>query len=189
MTDIELGKFISYILRHHPESINIKLDKNGYADVNELINAINSTEKYRNALTMERLNRIVETNNKKRYSFNENHTRIRAVQGHSFHVDVAKVAVPPTTLYHGTSRSAYESIRKQGIKKMSRDYVHLSKDVETARSVGLRHCKKQSELTILIIDSKKMFADGYKFLVAENGVWLIDFIPTKYIKEYSPLNN
>ena len=64
LTDIELGKFISYILRHHPEDIGIKLDKNGYANVSDLITNVNATEKYHNELSEERLQRIVDTNDK-----------------------------------------------------------------------------------------------------------------------------
>ena len=41
-----LSRFISLILRHKPEVINIKLDKNGYANVEELINGINNNKKY-----------------------------------------------------------------------------------------------------------------------------------------------
>ena len=181
MTDVELGKFISYILRHHPEDVGIKLDKNGYANVSELITNINATAKYHNELSEERLQRIVDTNNKKRYSYDETGTKIRAVQGHSFHVDVAKKSVPPTILYHGTSKNAYDIIRKKGINKMNRDFVHLSSDKDTAISVGMRHAKTKENLIILEVDTKKMFADGYVFYVAENGVWLIDFVPAKYI--------
>jgi putative RNA 2'-phosphotransferase len=184
MTDIELGKFISYVLRHHPENISIKLDKNGYANVEELISNINAQPKYKDELSIERLKHIVNTNDKKRYSFNEDGTKIRAVQGHSFHVDVAKVAVPPTILYHGTSQKAFNDIKKHGLKKMSRDYVHLSCDVETAQKVGLRHCKREAELVVLVVDTKKMFADNYKFLIAENGVWLTNCVPMKYISVY-----
>ena len=183
MTDMALGKFISYVLRHHPESIGIKLDKNGYADVLELIEKINAHPKYTNQLSIERLQHIVETNDKKRYSYNADKTKIRAVQGHSFHVDVAKKAIPPTILYHGTSKEAFAVISKKGISKMSRDYVHLSKDKETAFIVGLRHAKRQNDVVILVIDTKRMLADGYDFYIAENGVWLTDFVPAKYIKK------
>ena len=183
MTDIELGKFLSYILRHHPENIGIKLDKNGYANVEELIEKLNMQEKYKNMFSREVLDRIVAENNKKRYSYNEDKTKIRAVQGHSFHVDVAKVAIPPVILYHGTSTMAYEDIKKKGIQKMHRDYVHLSADLETAQNVGMRHAKRNRNLVILIIDCKAMLADGYKFYVAENGVWLTECVPVKYFRK------
>lgn len=181
MTDVELGKFISYILRHHPEDVGIKLDKNGYANVSDLITNVNATKKYHNELSEERLQRIVDTNDKKRYSYDETGTKIRAVQGHSFHVDVAKKSIPPITLYHGTSKSAYDIIRKKGINKMNRGFVHLSSNKDTAIAVGMRHAKRKENLVILEIDVKKMFSDGYDFYVAENGVWLTDFVPAKYI--------
>lgn len=184
MNNEKLGRYIAYILRHKPDSIGLKIDKNGYAFVDELIEKINSTGKYRNVLTVEKLSEIVATDNKQRYSFNENKTKIRAVQGHSFSVDVAKKGIPPIILYHGTSCDAYEKIKKSGIKKMNRDFVHLSKDLETAQKVGMRHCKKEKDLVVLIIDTKKMVYDGYEFYVAENGVWLSDYIPSKYIKKY-----
>ena len=181
MTDLDLSRFLSYLLRHRPQKLNIKMDKNGYVSVDELIEKINITEKYENELTIERLERIVANDNKKRYSFNEDKSKIRAVQGHSFHVDVAKVSVPPTVLYHGTSQEAYDIIKKKGLLKMTRDFVHLSKDIETAENVGMRYAKNKNKLIVLLVDTKKMLADGYKFYVAENGVWLTDYVPPKYI--------
>ena len=181
MTDIELGKFLSFVLRHHPERIGLQLDQEGYASVQELIEKVNNTEKYRGELTNKRLQHIVETNDKKRYSYNSDGTKIRAVQGHSFHVDVAKKAIPPAVLYHGTSSAAYTLIRKQGLRKMNRDYVHLSSNIETAQAVGLRHAKRDSDVVILKINATKMLADGYTFYIAENGVWLCDHIPAKYL--------
>ena len=181
MTDLDLSRFLSYLLRHQPQKLNLQMDKNGYVSVNELIEKINNTEKYKNELTIERLEQIVANDNKKRYSFNEDKSKIRAVQGHSFHVDVAKVSIPPITLYHGTSQEAYDIIKKKGLMKMTRDFVHLSKDIETAENVGMRYAKNKNKLIVLLVDTKKMLADGYKFYVAENGVWLTDHVPPKYI--------
>lgn len=181
MNDMKIGKFLSYVLRHHPDAINIKLDKQGYADVQELIQKINATKEYRDTLSKELLDTIVANDTKKRYAYSPDGKRIRAVQGHSFHVDVAKKAVPPVVLYHGTSAKAWQIIRKKGLQKMSRDYVHLSVDVDTAKMVGMRHAKRQNELVILAIDCKKMLADGYNFYIAENGVWLADYVPAKYL--------
>jgi putative RNA 2'-phosphotransferase len=174
-SDIKLGRFISLILRHHPEAIGIKLDEHGWADVDELIIGIN---KSRNKIDMETLERIVRENKKKRYSFNENHTKIRANQGHSVKVDVElKEAVPTDILYHGTAARFLNSIKENGIIKQTRQQVHLSADKETAVSVGKRHGKP----IVLSIDTIKMREDGYKFYISENGVWLCNDIPWKYI--------
>lgn len=183
MNNEKIGRFISYLLRHKPETLKLKMDKNGYVEVNELIEKINSVEKYKNSLSVEKLEEIVNTDSKRRYSYNETKTKIRAVQGHSFSVNVAKVGIPPVVLYHGTSSDAYALIRKKGIQKMNRDYVHLSKDIETAKNVGLRHCKNKKDLIIIKIDTKKMLADGYLFYVAENGVWLSNYISKEYVEK------
>ena len=144
--DVKLGKFLSLVLRHKPETIGITLDKNGWANVKELIEKVKLSERY---IDMEILERIVRENNKKRYSFNEDKTKIRASQGHSIEVELnLKEMTPPKILYHGTATRFLKSIKEKGILKMNRQYVHLSMDIETARNVGQRH----GELIILPID-------------------------------------
>lgn len=175
--DENLGRFISLILRHHPETIGITLDKNGWAKVSELIYGMNKACKNIDMITLER---IVKENNKKRYIFNEDKTKIRANQGHSINVDVElKEANPPNILYHGTASRFLDGIKTKGILKGGRQYVHLSKDIETAISVGKRH----GNPIVLKIDVLKMQKDGYIFYISENGVWLSSEIPYKYIIE------
>jgi len=175
--DVKLGRFISLILRHKPETINLKLDKNGWADTKELIEKISKSGR---EIDFEILERIVNENNKKRYSFNEDKTKIRTVQGHSIEVNLElKEVVPPAVLYHGTAFKNLESIKKVGIKKMNRQHVHLSVDVETAKNVATRHSGKY---IILEIDTEAMLKENYKFYLSENKVWLTDFVPSKFIK-------
>lgn len=169
--------FISLILRHQPDVIGISLDRNGWANVHELINGINKTGKY--SIDMPMLEEIVRTDNKKRYSFNEDKSKIRANQGHSINVDVElKEAVPPEILYHGTGEKYVDSINAEGLKPKSRLYVHLSKDVETAVKVGSRHGKP----VVYIVASGEMYRHGYKFYVSENGVWLTKNVPVDFMK-------
>lgn len=155
--DDKLSVFISLILRHKPETIGICLDEHGWANVNELIEGINNSGR---EINMETLEKIVATDNKQRYSFNEDKTLIRANQGHSILVDVElKELVPPPILYHGTAEKSLENIKKQGLKPMSRLYVHLSRDIEVAENVGKRHGKP----VVLKVDSKQMAIDKVKF--------------------------
>lgn len=172
----DLSKFISLILRHKPETINISLDEHGWANVEDLINGINKSGKN---INIEILEDIVKTDNKQRYSFNEDKTLIRANQGHSINVDVElKEMTPPDELYHGTAFRFLDSIKENGIKSMSRLYVHLSSYIEIAEKVGRRHgCT-----LVLTIDTKKMYEDGIKFYRSENGVWLTKYVDQKYIK-------
>lgn len=171
----KLSVFISLILRHKPEVINIKLDEYGFANVDELIDGVRKSGKNINRNILQE---IVEQDKKKRYSFNETKTLIRANQGHSINVNVPmEKKAPPENLFHGTAEKSRNSISEQGINKMNRLYVHLSDNEETAYHVGKRHGK----VIILKINSKRMFDDGYEFLLSENGVWLVDIVPTQYI--------
>lgn len=171
------SKFLSYVLRHHPELINLNLDENGWANVDELIaKSTNDSQGF----TFEELNEIVETNDKKRFIFNEDKTRIRANQGHSIDIDLALISQkPPEFLYHGTAQSNIDSIFEKGIEKRNRQHVHLSQDKETATKVGMRHGKP----IILTITTEKMFDDGIEFYLSENNVWLTDFVDIKYISQ------
>lgn len=170
-----ISKFLSLILRHAPETIELNLDKNGWANIDELIT---QSHQFGKELNFETLEEIVETNDKKRFTFNDDLTKIRANQGHSINVELnLKESEPSDFLYHGTVEKFIDLIKKDGLKKMNRQYVHLSKDKETAIKVGSRRGKP----IILKIDASKMFQDGFIFYLSENNVWLIDEVPVKYI--------
>jgi putative RNA 2'-phosphotransferase len=172
----KISKFISLVLRHKPEVINLNLDENGWTDVDELITK--SKRDPHQGFTFEELEEIVETNDKKRFIFNEDKTRIRANQGHSIDIDLAlKPQQPPEFLYHGTAQSNIDSILEKGIEKRNRQHVHLSQDKETATKVGMRHGKP----VILTIKTMEMFEEGIEFYLSENNVWLTDFVDAKYI--------
>lgn len=174
--DTSISKFISLVLRHKPDEAGITLDKNGWADTKKLIKGIK--EKYGD-FSMERLEHIVETDEKQRYSFDEHKMRIRANQGHSVDVDVELEAITDMPrLFHGTSSRFIDSIMKEGLKPMSRNYVQLSPDTSTASAVGKRH---GGELIILEVNVTDMLADGYKFFRSENGVYLTKEVPAKYL--------
>jgi len=163
------------ILRHKPQVIGIKLDKNGWCSVEELLVKMNAHGKN---TTIEELNKIVSTDNKQRYSFSEDKKSIRANQGHSLYVELdLKEYVPPNILYHGTVYRFLDNIKGKGLLKMSRQYVHLSEDIKTAEKVGNRRGKA----IILHIEASKMHRDGFKFYLSENGVWLTDYVPKEYI--------
>lgn len=171
----ETSKYLSLILRHKPETIGITLDEHGWANVENLINGIGKTHNINRKI----LEEIVNTDQKMRYSFNEDKTLIRANQGHSIPVDVElKPAVPPTDLWHGTGEKFVNSINKIGLIPKSRLYVHLSKDIQTALTVGKRHGRP----CVYKISSKEMHQDGFQFFCSVNGVWLTKEVPTKYLE-------
>ena len=168
------SKFIALVLRHKPEEAGITLDGHGWADVGEMLAGINR----RFPLSMEELEEIVRTDGKQRYSFNEDHTLIRANQGHSVPVDAElKKTDPPAVLYHGTAERFVPSILEKGLLPMSRLYVHLSKDIATALTVGKRHGRP----VVFRIDAAGMAKDGAEFFLSVNGVWLTKKVPAKYL--------
>lgn len=172
----KLSVFISLVLRHNPDAAGITLDEHGWADVEELLAGINATGRRIDRTALEE---IVRTDNKQRYSFNEDKTLIRANQGHSIPVDVElKEQEPPEFLYHGTADRFLGSIMSQGLKPMSRLYVHLSRDAETAYKVGQRHGKP----VILKVHTGQMARDGFQFYLSENGVWLTGKVDAKYLE-------
>jgi putative RNA 2'-phosphotransferase len=150
------------------------LDEHGWAKVDELIDGV--SKKY--CIDMDILEEIVRTDEKQRYSFNEDKTLIRANQGHSIKVDLGlKPVKPPVRLYHGTGVKYRESINEIGIISKSRQYVHLSDDLITAIDVGERH----GNPIVYIVDSHRMYMDGFIFYKSENGVWLTDKVPAEYL--------
>lgn len=174
--NVKLGKYLCLILRHEPEAIGIQIDPFGWALINELIDGMNRAGKN---IDRTKLDEIVATDPKNRYSYNDEKTKIRANNGHSLSVDVhAAPAVPPDILYHGTALRFVESIRRRGLMKQCRNHVHLAADYGTAVNVGTRHGKA----VVLKINTLEMHNDGIKFYSSENGLWLTDNIPVKYIQ-------
>jgi len=171
-----ISKFLSLLLRHRPEKIGLKLDKNGWANIEELML---KSAKHKVKFTFSELEEIVEKNNKKRFIISEDKTKIRANQGHSLkNIDLGFENIePPAFLYHGTVDKFMSSIKEKGLQKMNRQHVHLSKDRETAINVGSRRGKP----FILSVRSGEMYKDGFEFYCSENGVWLTNEVPNKYI--------
>jgi putative RNA 2'-phosphotransferase len=170
-----LSKFISLVLRHRPDIIGLSLDENGWANTNELLEKMNNDKK---EIDLPLLEFIVSTNAKQRFSFNTDGSMIRANQGHSVDIDLQlQPARPPVHLFHGTAIQFVPSILETGIQKGSRQHVHLSSDLDTAKQVGSRHGKP----AIFQINSGQMVEDGFVFYLSENKVWLTDNVPAQYL--------
>lgn len=180
----KLSQFLSLILRHKPQVIGLSLDESGYIPVDDLIQAIN--QQGNDTITKDILDTIVKTDSKQRYSYNTDQTKIRANQGHSIPVKLGCLPQqPPNVLYHGTADKSLSGIFGQGILPQNRQYVHLSKDIETATIVGKRH----GHPVVLEINAKDMFQDNYEFLLSENQVWLTKQVPPQYIRLMKSTNS
>ncbi len=172
---VRLSKFLSLVLRHQPQRLKLELDEAGWTDVDALLAAMQARGM---AVDRARLERVVAENDKQRFSFSEDGTRIRANQGHSIPVELGlEPRTPPELLYHGTAERNLASIQSQGLVKGRRHAVHLSPDAETARKVGQRH----GQPVVLVVQAGRMAAAGHVFTCSANGVWLTESVPPEYL--------
>ena len=173
MNNNEKQRFVVYALRHNPNAIPVYLDNEGYCDVEELLANMR--------ITMDELDSIVEQSGG-RLVFSEDGSKIRAAHGHSVHIDYRFSDIPPNKLYHGTATRFVQSIKKSGLLPMNRSAVHLSESRDTAVRIGLRHSRNDMlGVTVIEIDTEAMLRDGFKFHRSEDGVWLVEKVPTRYM--------
>ena len=173
---VKLSKFLSFVLRHKPQSIGITLDTEGWVPVDELVAAAAG---HGQSISREQLDEVVARNDKKRFSFSPDGRLIRANQGHSVEVDLGLVPVePPELLYHGTVERFLDSIREKGLIRGNRHHVHLSADRETAARVGQRRGRP----VVLVVEAGRMQRDGHPFFRSENGVWLTETVPVNFLQ-------
>lgn len=170
------GKYVSMLLRHHPEEAGVILDEHGWTDVQDLIEKVST----RYPLTEDLLHQLAFGKDKQRYEFSEDGARVRAVHGHSVEVDLGYEELePPEILYHGTAEKYRESIEEIGLIKKARQYVHLSENIGQAKEVGRRHGK----LVLYEVKAKAMYKAGMKFYRSTSGVWLTDRVPFEFLSQ------
>ena len=178
---IELSKYLSFLLRHKPEELHLEMDRHGWVSAEALIEGINAKGGYQ--LNNEKLKEIVDTDDKGRYRFSEDGKRIKACQGHSIPwiEPEMEYSEPPLYLYHGTTTAALEKILNSGaIMKQKRHAVHMQADPEKAwQSAERWHLTP----VLLKIDAKEMHRQGFVFGKTENEVWCTEIVPTEFIAE------
>lgn len=176
MREKDISKYLSLVLRHQPQKLGIILDEAGWTYVEELLEKM---EKKGIHVNLNLLRQVVDNNDKKRFAFNHDFTKIRASQGHSISIDLGlQPQEPPDFLYHGTAEKNLNSILSEGLKKGSRQHVHLSLDIETAIKVGKRHGKP----IVLKVNSGQMSKNGQQFFLSENKVWLTVYVGPQYLE-------
>lgn len=180
---VKISKYLSKHLRHQPQRLGLHLEPGGWVSVEQLLAACRT---HHFPLCRTELEEVVRQNDKHRFSFDDNKSRIRANQGHSVTVDLQlEPRIPPSVLYHGTGQSLVESIQSYGLLKMSRHHVHLSQDIETAYQVGTR----KGHPVIFKIDTLAMDQADFTFYCSDNGVWLTDFVPPEYLQQIMAEND
>ncbi len=170
----KLSKYLSYILRHHPEEANLELDRKGSAPLGEVMEALNTTK--HSWATVDDIKKLGEMGVRRRFEIEDG--KIRALYGHSVEVDIEGKIRPTKPLYHGTSRRSLDSIMKEGLKPMNRQFVHLTESREEAAKIGKRHDRQP---VILKIDAPKASEEGIHFYDAGTLI-LAEYVPPKFIE-------
>ena len=174
----DLSRAVSHALRHRPWLYELEFDDGGWVSADALLRALGTESAALSGLSESDLARMIATSNKKRHELCDG--RIRALYGHSTPNRLQKEPVePPATLYHGTSPETAELIQREGLRRMERQYVHLSIDRATAEEVGQR---KAREPVILLVRAGAAHAAGVPFYRGNDLVWLADAISQVYIE-------
>jgi putative RNA 2'-phosphotransferase len=173
------SRLLSRILRHAPEDAGLTLQPGGWVLLDDLVSGLQAAS---HDLSREAILRVVAESDKKRFTLSEDGQRIRAAQGHSVEVDLGLAPCPPPdVLFHGTATKSLDRIRTEGLRPGNRRHVHLSPDEETAKKVGQRHGRP----VVLKVDTAVMHREGHLFWMADNGVWLTDHVPPRYLSAAS----
>ncbi len=169
----KLSKYLSYILRHEPEKAGLDLDREGFADIDAVLEALEDTEHLWSSI--EDIEYLIDNSDKRRFEIKNG--KIRALYGHSICVKIDKDEKPPVKLYHGTSPDSLPSILEDGLKPMGRQYVHLSISKKEALEVGKRH---HPDPLILEVDSLAAWKNDIDFY-DRGDVYLAKEIPPQYL--------
>jgi putative RNA 2'-phosphotransferase len=170
---VNVSRFLSYVLRHHPEAIGLVLGLGGWVAVDDLLAALAG---HGRVLRRAQLEDLVAASDKQRFELSGN--RIRAAQGHSVDIDLGLAPLrPPDVLFHGTHPGALAGIRAEGLLPMGRRLVHLSATSETARQVGARRGRP----VVLRVNALGAHTAGYPYYRSANGVWLTERVPAEFL--------
>ena len=181
----KLSRFLSMLLRHRPDRFPVELDAEGYADLDEIMFVLRALPNFRWA-TYSDIDAVLEMPGRRRFEIlnreaaGSGSARIRALYGHTAIRPDYEPVEPPDILYHGTAPENLDAIRHKGLEPMERQYVHLTTQPETARTIALRHTR---EPVILEIDTARAHADGIAFYHPTDEIYLCDAVPPSYVSE------
>ena len=173
---IQVSKLMSLILRHEPDQFGLVLDPEGFVAIDDLIGAL---RKRFADVSIADVRGVVESIEPDKSRFTIVGTEIRANYGHSLSQRIQQESVePPGILLHGTNEAAADSIRREGIRPMGRQYVHLTVNRNLAIKVATRHGRP----CVLEVNATLASRAGVAFYRANESFWLADFVPPDFIR-------
>lgn len=172
-----LGRLMAGILRHFPEKFDVTVDEQGWADVNELVDAIKSRRNRFHWLRSRHIHAVVTTDPKGRYQVEGE--EVRATYAHSIEVDLDLPSDDvPETLYYPVAEEEVDLILERGLTPTDRQKVHLSKTYESAMAAGVHRADNP---IILQVNSDEATRDGIRIMQAGKTVYVTDEVPAEYL--------
>jgi 2'-phosphotransferase len=168
------SKYLSWVLRHGLMQVGLVPDSDGYVKLQDLLKI--STGKLSEIETLE----IVKNCPKQRFAIKTDNDilYIRANQGHSKKIGdlieseelLTKLDTPVEGVFHGSYVKHFDSIKSNGLNRMSRKHIHLAKSID-AKSGKRNNCN-----LLVYVDMTEAMKDGIIFYESANGVILTEGI-------------
>lgn len=169
ITDLKkVSIYLSLVLKYKPEYAGVTLDEYGWTNVSDLIQGV--SKKY--PIDIDILEEIVYTDNRQRYQFNHNHTRIRATRRTlNSKTDLVR-SKPPENLYFVASKKQIDAIDRDGLMPKESRYVRLTDNIKPNKTAFAYR-----------ISSGLMHNASFIFYRSNNGDWLTERIPRGFIEK------
>jgi putative RNA 2'-phosphotransferase len=175
---VQLSRFMALVLRHRPDEFGVELDSEGFAHIDDLLDAMRSRPQWARA-TRDDILEVIQQQDRPRFEIKDDY--VRALYGHSLPQRIEyKEIDPPEYLYHGTTEASLGRIKVEGLLPMERQYVHLSGTPEDAREVGLR---RTPQPVVLRIRAREANETGAHFFQADPHIYLTKKVARQFIEE------
>ena len=169
-----ITRSLAFMLRHQPEDFDLELDAQGFADLGDVVQALN--ERLGEPIDEGDLLQAIESGDRPRYQVQDD--RIRALYGHSFPIDPGDPSEPPELLYVGVGSRDAERANERELRGGRRAFLHLALTSDDAVETGRRIAPKYAVITVR---AREAFEDGVQFYDRQS-LFLAESIPTPYIE-------
>jgi len=169
-----ITRSLAYMLRHQPEQFDLQLDEYGWADLREVVRALN--ERLGEAVSLEDVQDAVSSGDRQRYEIDRG--MIRALYGHSIDVQPGEPSQPPEFLYVGVSRQDAERAERFGLRPGRRRFLHLALTSEDALETAARSAE---DVVLVQVHALEAWEEGISFY-DRKALFLSDPIPTNYLE-------
>lgn len=172
---VRLGKILSGALRHFPEDLGVEVDEGGWADVDNLLEAIKKRYPWVEPVHIEAL---ISSDLKGRYEYDG--ICIRARYGHSIDVELDYPESTLFRLYYGASEEEADRILEIGLRPIDQSYVHLSTSRDNAVFAASFRIDHPIILEVLADEAR---AKGIRILHVNEKIALARAIPPEFLQK------